>query len=453
MISLRHVLTVALGFLLLSFFLLAIVSCQIGATVLSADFYKDRLSSSDLYTFALTDLTLAVVGDLRRSGDNSSEFEEILRMTSRLSDQKVVASLNRVMPPDRLQNTAEQALDEIVPYMTGDRDGFALPVELRESGETLVEEVKYLLREADAYVSLSETIGEMVAEEVAGATEELELGVTSERIAQAVMTAVTADWLQAQIESSLDEIAPYMRGETDSFEVRLEIREIARRVSAEAKDLLQEAGAYDILYEDVLEPAIADSLFETLGGQSAIDIMERVRSALSGDLVWTEQYLLSLIESETGDEGLQGFQQARTWISSFQSLRWLAWITVVVLLISIGLLGGRNWPGRVSWAAAYMVGIAALLFAAFRALRSMWNSRIEDARVDALGQIDPSSHFPLSQELIIDKGFEVVADAGSVFIDGLARQPLIGLAIGLALLAGVVGWRYWRTSTGKSKDV
>ena len=78
-------------------------------------------------------------------------------------------------------------------------------------------------------------------------------------------------------------------------------------------------------------------------------------------------------------------------------MRWLAWIPIIVLLISIGLLGGRNWPGRVTWAAAYLIGIAALLFAAFRALRSIWNSRIEDARVEALGQIEQDSRFALSQ--------------------------------------------------------
>ena len=449
MISLRRVLTVALGFLLMAFFLLAIMSCQISATVLSADFYKDRLSSSDLYGFALTDLTLAVVGDLRRSGDNSSELDEIRRITSGLSDQEVVASLNRVLTPAWLQNTLEQALDEIVPYIAGERDGFTLRVELSDSADTLVEEVKYLLRESDTYASLSERIGKVVAEEVVEATEDLDLGVTSERIAQAVMNAMTADWLQIQIESSLDEIALYMRGETDSFEVRLEISEIARRGANEAKDLLHEARVYDILYENVLESTIADSLFETLGGQSAVDTLEQVRRALSGDLTWTEQDLISTLESQAGDEGLQGFQEARTWISRLKSLRWLAWITVIVLLISIGLLGGRDRPGRVTWAAAYLIGVTALLFVAFRVLRSIWNSRIDEVRVEALGQIEQDSQFPLSHELIMDKGFEIVTDAGNVFIDGLARQSLMSFLTGLALIACVVGWRYWRGRAGK----
>ena len=290
----------------------------------------------------------------------------------------------------------------------------------------------------------------MLVEEVAEATEELDLGVSPDRIEQAVMNAVTADWLQAQVESSLDELTPYILGETGAFDMHLEISEIARRGSDKAKVLLQEAGAYDILYEKVLEPAIADSLFEALGGQSTVDILEQVRSALSGDVVWTEQDLLSLVESEFGQEGLQGLQQARNWTPRVQSLRSLAWIPVIVLLVSIGLLGGRSWPGRVSWAAAYLVGVTAILFVAFQVLSSTWNRQIEDARIDALGQIDPDSHFARSRDLITDKGFEIVADAGNVFIDGLARQSLIGFVIGLALIAGVPGWRYWRTRTAKS---
>ena len=357
MIFLRRILTVALGFLLLVFFLLAIVSCQINATVLSADFYKDRLSSSDFYRFVITDLPFTAIGELRRSGSTSSELDEILFITSGISDQEVVSSLNRVMPSDRFQNIIEQALDEVVPYIAGDRDEFTLRVDLNESADTLFEEVKYLLRKSDTYTLLSERIGEMLVEEVAEATEELDLGVSSDRIEQAVMNTVTADWLQAQVESGLDDLAQYMLGETDFFEMRLEMSEIARRGSDDARGILQEAGAYDILYENVLEPAIADSLFEALGGQSTVDILEQVRRALSGDVVWTEQELLSLVESELGQEGFQGLQQARTWTPRLQSLRWLAWIPVIVLLISVGLLGGRTWPSRVSWAAAYLVGV------------------------------------------------------------------------------------------------
>ena len=634
MISLRRTLTVALGFLLLAFLLLAIVSCQIGATVLSADFYKDRLLVSNLYTFALTDLPLTIVGEIRGSIDGSSDLDEFLSATSGLSDEEVVDSLNRVLSPSWLQGFLEPALDEIVPYVAGDRDEFRVVLNLSESSETTIEEVKYLLRESNAYAHLSGRIGTMVAEEIVDPEHGLELGVSIDRITQAVMNVVTADWLQAQIERSLDEIAPYLRGESNTFEVSLEISEIARRGSAEAKDLLHEARVYDILYEKTLKPTIAASLdidsptpsgvdvteqdllrvikvaapdtwfreqverlvdesadwilgaspemrvvidlrdnkrvahsalldltrakaeeylaecpesltklsealtgagmqscralsdagapeideavstlidhlgpeiethvqasipdfvhftdqdilwgasdisegrfasllrdarqvalraqsfteddlkerLDAMGGQSANEIMEQVRRALSGDLTWTEQDLISTLESQAGDEGLQGFQKAQTWISRVQSLRWLAWIPIIVLLISIGLLGGRNWPGRVTWAATYMVGIAALLFAAFRALRSMWNSRIEDSRVEALGQIEQDSRFAASEELITDKVFEIVTDAGNVFIDGLARQSLMSFLTGLALIACVVGWRYWSARTDK----
>ena len=451
MIFLRRTLTVALGFPLLAFFLLGIVSCQIGATVLSADFYKDRLSSANFYEFALTDLSLTVIGELRRSSDSSPEVEELLLMTASLSDQEIVASLNRVLPQSWLRDTLEQALDEIVPYVAGDTDGFALRVGLKERAETFVEEIKYLLRESDAYVSLSEKIGELVAEEAAGVADELNLGVSNELILQIVTSTLTADWLQAQIESSLDNFALYILGGTDSFDMRSEVLEIARLGTEELEYSLIEAGAPDILFENILEPTIYDSLLEDLGDQSTVDVLEKLRSNLSGDLVWTEQDLLSLVESEFGAEGGQVLQQARTWISGLQPLGWLAWVLVFALLISIGLLGGRNWPSRVTWGATYLVGVSVILFAAFQVLSSTWNRLIEDSRVESLAQSDSGSQFARSQELITGKGYEIVADAGHVFIDGMARQSLIGLVMGLALIGGVVGWRYWRARKGKSR--
>ena len=449
MLFLRRILTVVPGLLLLAFFLLAVASCQFSATFLSADFYKDRLSSADFYRFATTDLPLTAVGEFRRSGSGSEDFDQFLLMTSGLSDHEIVDSLNRVLPPDWLRDTLEQAMDEIVPYTVGERDGLTLRVDLNEKAETLVEEVKYLLRESDAYAFLSEKIGEIVAEDVAEAAGELGFSVNTDRIQQAVMSALTADWLQAEIESRLDKLPPYILGETDTFDMRSEIGEVARRAAEEAKRPLQEAGVHERLYETVLEPTIADGIFQTLGGQSTVDILERLRGELSTGPVWTEQDLLSLIESEFGREEAEAIEQARSWASSIRSLRGPAWLIVILLLASIGMLGGRNWPSRVSWAAAYLVGTTAILFAAFQALGSTWNSQTEDAKAEALGQIELDSNFARSQEIITDKSFEIVADMGNVFIDGLATQSMIGFVIGVAALAGVVGWRYWQTKTGK----
>ena len=409
------------------------------------------------------------------------------------------------------------------------------------------------------------------------------------------------------MESSLDELAPYLLGETDAFEVSLNVGELAERGASEAKDLLREAGAYDTLYEDVLETAIADRLDvdlltpsgvevvreELLGvikvaapeawirehverlvdegadwisgtsqemsvvidlrenkvaAHSALldltrrkveeyltdcpenlvalaDVLIRARlqecRALSGatgpeideavsllkkhldpeiethvlanipdsihitdqDILWgdddisegrfaailedvreitlraqsfTEADLREELERISGPwtvdaleqvrSALQDFQQARTWMSRFKALSWLAWIPVIVLLISIGLLGGRNWHSRVSWAAACLIGITSLLVVALQFLHSMWSSRIEEVRVETLGQLDPGSPSSLSTEMIVNKGFDVVTGAGSVFIDGLVRQSLIGLAIGLAVVAATIVWWHWRTT-------
>ena len=70
-----------------------------------------------------------------------------------ISSERLVTSARRVAPHDWVQTNVEAALDELTPYVVGDRDTFEVKVQLSDRAELALEEVKALLRESDATTS------------------------------------------------------------------------------------------------------------------------------------------------------------------------------------------------------------------------------------------------------------------------------------------------------------
>ena len=67
-----------------------------------------------------------------------------------------MSSINRAIPPEYVQDLVEQVFEEAGKYVTGERDEFTVTIQAGEQVETLVQEVKALLRKADAYSLLYE---------------------------------------------------------------------------------------------------------------------------------------------------------------------------------------------------------------------------------------------------------------------------------------------------------
>ena len=64
---------------------------------------------------------------------------------------RLVKSARIIAPPQWVQEQVEHVLDEATPYFVGDRDDFEIHVELADRAEIALQQVKGLLREADAY--------------------------------------------------------------------------------------------------------------------------------------------------------------------------------------------------------------------------------------------------------------------------------------------------------------
>ena len=261
MIWVRRILTLPFGVALLVLLLLAVVLLQVSDTLLSPDFYRNRLRDVDIYRFALNQLATSALDEAWQvpASKFGSDLDENPLVTSGLTTEDLVSSLNRALPPEWVQDLVEQVLDEPAKYITGDRDDFVFTLKVGDRVVQVVEEAKTLMRQADAYNLLFER----VELEIAKALEkELPFGidVTSERLVESISRVVSKQWVEDNVETVLDAVTPYAIGEADSFEIRIELADRVDIALEEVKLLLREADAYELLYDEVVEPIVADNL-------------------------------------------------------------------------------------------------------------------------------------------------------------------------------------------------
>ena len=266
MIWIGRIVSIPLGVVFFVLLVLTLVLLRVNDTFLNPGFYPRQLAEADLYRFALEDVLASALDEAREldpadfSNQLSDEIDENPLVTSGLSTERIVLAVNRAVPPEYVQGLVEQSFDELGRYATGERDEFALTVRAGEQVATMVDEVKALLREANAYELLFETELKPRVREAVDVKLPLGVEVPSNRLVAAVERIAPPEWVQEQVEAALDEVTPYFVGEKDSFEIRVELSDRVEIALREVKDILREIDAYELLYSEVVEPEIVKIL-------------------------------------------------------------------------------------------------------------------------------------------------------------------------------------------------
>ena len=153
MIWFRRVLTFPFGLILFVLLLVALILLQVSDTFLNPSYYPKELKKANIYEFALVDLTTSALDEAREL-DHESYFEELDEnpmVTVGLSTEDIVSSLNRALPPEWVQGLVEQVFDETGRYIAGEQDEFVVTIKASDRVDAFVDEIKFLLRKADAY--------------------------------------------------------------------------------------------------------------------------------------------------------------------------------------------------------------------------------------------------------------------------------------------------------------
>ena len=264
MIWLRRILVIPLGLLFFVVLLAAVLIFRLNSTVLDPGFYADQFRKADLYTFLLNNLVTSAIDEVRdkEADDLPGGFNKNPMDTIDLSTDKIVSALNRAVPPAWVQEQVEQMLDQAGGYFNGGRDDFQFTIRAKERATGLVSETRDLLIKADTYNIL---LDEVVEPKVDEALENegilpFRIPLSGSRIVDAAKRVAPQDWVEEQVVMAIDEVTPYAVGDRDDFEVKVEVADRVDTALREIKELLREADAYNLLYDEVIAPKVLETL-------------------------------------------------------------------------------------------------------------------------------------------------------------------------------------------------
>ena len=267
---------VALGIVFVALLLASLVFVKLNDTLLAPRYFPDQFERRGVYRFVMVDVLRSALDEAREVDPEllDAGFRQNPLVTSGLSTRQIADAVHRALSPRDLERLVAPAVLQIAEYATGQRDRIVLKVDAAGPIKGAAYEVHKLMQDSDAYLPLIEYELEPRVREAAGealgASDNvsgwmLYLFGTAEdaedRMVRVVMRALSDEWLAFQVEQALDEFTAYLVGESDSFEVRVQLTDaqVATAVE-EAKAILREADAYDLVFPGGVEPVLEDVL-------------------------------------------------------------------------------------------------------------------------------------------------------------------------------------------------
>ena len=255
----RRVLSFALSAILAPLLVLLIALVFACGAVLQTDYLADRLEETGPYDFLLDRLLPAMLDDARNSESLSADgtLDGNPLVVLGVSNRHLVAWTTRVGPREWFDETARASTTDVWEYLIGSSDEFAFNLRLPTDDAVLVSETSSLLKRSDLYDYAVDSHLAPAAEDILAAGV-LPFGadLSAARVESAVRQVVSKAWFDAQVEDAVAAFVPYATGGESGFDVRVDLAELGPAANAEYKRMLFDAGAYDSLYDSIVEPAV-----------------------------------------------------------------------------------------------------------------------------------------------------------------------------------------------------
>ncbi|MBI4338905.1 MAG: hypothetical protein HY680_03030 [Chloroflexi bacterium] len=421
-----------------------------------------------------------------------------LPLGATVTPEEVGAVLRQALPPSFIQEQAENAIDEMVPYLTGQHLSFRIAIPLAIPKEEALGAIESLVRSKleQAWGNLPPCSFNQAVELLTQAAPEAlpscrpipytlgqmkqaldippDSSVTEEDIAQqlgvdvALLTqGVTFQWLADSFGDLLAQQVRQLVGDAIPEEFVYTDADLRKTLGAADEERLDSVlawtrsgykftdadlrGRLDAEGQKTLDNVLkwtregvrytdADlraDISQDGKDTEALETYEQALGYVREGFMFTQDDLREQIGmSEDGQQALETMDTARKVVGTFRKLSFLVYLVVAPLLAGIGFLGGRSWRGRLAWAAVPLLLASALAFALFG---PVYNALIWPLMDDAIAQSMQDAAGV--QLLALTKAQEVVRSLSDAIVGGMARVALLFLVLSIAGLAAVVFWK------------
>ena len=255
----RRVLSFVVAATLAALLVLLIALVVACGTVFQPDYLADRLEQAEPYDFLLGGLLPAALDDARNAESLSSDgtLESNPLVVLGVSNRHLVAWTARVAPRAWFDEAVRVSGMEVWAYLTGRSDEFAITLRLPTDDAVLASETSALLKRSDLYdYAVDSRLAPAAEEALAAGVLPFGEDLSAARVKSAVRQVVSKAWFDARIPDAVDAFVPYATGSDNGFDVRVDLAELGPAATAEYKRLLFDSGAYDSLYDSIVEPAV-----------------------------------------------------------------------------------------------------------------------------------------------------------------------------------------------------
>ncbi|HET6477477.1 MAG TPA: hypothetical protein VFF92_00180, partial [Dehalococcoidales bacterium] len=247
----------ALVFVILA--LLVLVAFRVNATAGNPDFYAEQLQQADVYYFIYDDVLPAALEEAGMDEDTEGAGVIISPLKPHLNDV-----IRQTLPPEWLQAQVEQVIDEVVPYVWGEKANFRITIPLKDRVEAGGEAIKSVLHRPDVFPVMYEQLIQSFTGEIASAEDGMPamLAISEEEAEIMLRKVLPEDWLLEQIDNAVDEAVPYLTREQDHFTLEIDITQPLGELEKVLADFLSRRETYDSLFVEMLAPTIQQNLEE-----------------------------------------------------------------------------------------------------------------------------------------------------------------------------------------------
>ncbi len=405
-------------------------------TVFEPSFYKEQLVKADIYKF-IHDEVITYEVKTRAGPAISDNLSSI-----GLSDEDLSKAAKTVLTKDWTQKNTERAIDQVVPYLSGDKDSFTIRVSVKDEVKTGIGIIKEWTQKESIYRAL---LDNFIMVEVSKKLDDVLLGMglseddpatsvmaqkVNATLQTAIMKVITREWFGKTVENVIVEVEPYILGDQQRFNavVPLQDRYLAAFESVFGVEMTQLIApaimelplAWAFTQAD-LEDLIVDNY-----GRDGYENFSSGREIVKNGIKFTDADLKARLIETSSDESLQEFERRRDQFLSISNPL-IHYMILAFMVVMIGLLGGRSLRSRLTWASLALSISSSVAFVAITIAAGQIESAVLPNLLDSVS--------PQAYEAKLN---EIISNVIAGFVSESRQYLFATLGLGILGFVGVL---------------